>query len=548
VLRLWSIGLVLFFSGLAQAKEAAVVVVQHGRDQPLPETAVTALRRAIEQSDELTSADPQTIAKRISSKLGSPAPPDTTVPERLAREAGELLEAVAFGRDDEAISRSTALMRREAERLTATNRSDDAAQALGDICLYAVRALSHRGDALAARIQARECLRLVPDLDPSVGKHPEAVRTLLASVRSEAFGRLGVTVVPPAPASCTLRIQGRAMSKLPAQRELVPGTYAVQADCDGGGLVQDVVIKHDKTEQVVVAPRLERALRLDQPWVLHSALGESRLRDQDLIRFAEWLSVAELWIVERAGAGLRITRWERMRGGFFARGQALEPIAPLDSLVSRMSAAGARLLCSGGSCVDARRESPSSQARLVWGIAGGIGVAGMLGSWAAWIRCSDLDAERADLLGDSREYSDNLDERNKFSTIATVSTFGGSALFVAASQMLLPEARPVPWWAWTAGGVGAAAAGVGTLIWTRAIGDFGECPAFKNPPPDGSCSAAQKVSLPLAPMLVSQGASLIALPVTYLIRDWTRSDTGSVGVLVSPNQIALGWRQELSSF
>jgi hypothetical protein len=135
---------------------------------------------------------------------------------------------------------------------------------------------------------------------------------------------------------------------------------------------------------------------------------------------------------------------------------------------------------------------------------------------------------------DSR-YSDRLDQRDDVATLAIVSTAAGSGLFATAAPFWLPERERVPVWAWSAGALGAASAGIGTALWLR-HNELEPCDGQ-----DRDACKRWRSELPLAPMLVTQGASLLSLPLTYLVRNWTRSGTGSLAVGATPGGLHLNW-------
>jgi hypothetical protein len=281
-------------------------------------------------------------------------------------------------------------------------------------------------------------------------------------------------------------------------------------------MVHDVVIEANRVVRLVVAPRLERAMRFEEPLVLYSIGGnsESLVTHEDLAEYANLLAVEELWTIERSGAALSIRRWQRRNHGLVTRSRTFEPIAPAQTLERRVQAAAARLWCESGTCDTADKPARNSGRPLAT-VAAGAGIAGMLGSWAAWAR-----------------YADTRDD--EFATIATVSTFAGSSLFVASAAWWVPEAKSVPAWAWVSGAAGTVAVGIGAKLWID--NDPSACP-----------DAEGCWRKPLAPMLVSQGASLMSLPLTYLIREWTRTELRSVGAGVSPTQLTLHWVHELPS-
>jgi hypothetical protein len=519
----------------AARQEVAVISLRREAEQPVPERALRALAKVIERSDGLTAVDSGVLTRRLAGRLRPPPAVESGVSDALERESRELLEAVAYGRDDETIARGKAVIRREGVRLTATNRSEAASRALADICLFVLRALMHRSDESGARSQARECLRLVPDLTPPIETHPPQVRTLVAAMRSERLGRLAVAAVAPASRTCVLSIQGRRAGPLPVEIELPPGAYSIQADCGSTGLVREIVVRAGATERIAIAPRLERALRLERPTVLHLERASVPLEAEELALYAEWLAVSELWTLERRSSVLQVTRWERASGGLLEIQHARVVLEPAATLEDRLGAAAIRMLCVGVACGDA--DQPVRPPAPAAGIAlAGAGVAAMLGSWIAWNSFRELDDELAELDLDDPQYAETHSVRNTFGTIALVTTVGGSAMFAVAAPLWLPPRRDVPWWAWASGAAGGVGIGVGVALWI----DHRNLEPVECPPDVVSCGRFRS-TVPLVPMLLTQGASLSALPLTYVIRNWTRSAEGALAVDFSRHGFTVSW-------
>ncbi len=512
-------------------------MVELRRDQAaIPERARAIVERVLEAGG-LTPIDPEEIALRLSKTLHKAPAVDARALAALEREAKELLETVAFGRDDETLARSGAVLRREAPRLSAINQSDAAARALGDVCLFAVRALLHRANGAGASEQARECLRVVPDLDPSSETHPPEVRTLVALTRTEGreAGKLGLlSVTASSPNACELRLQGRPAGKLPAALELVPGAYAVQADCGGArGFVRDVRVRAGRTERVVLSPRLEHALHGELSGLLYADRDNGELGARDFATFGEWLSISELWTLERRGSRLLATRWRRNGGGAFARTELEESLEPAATFERRFEHALASSVCGAKGCAGSSRDSERKPGALAWRVTGAVGVAAMLGSWAALIRHQQLDADLSDLRSTDPRFAETVDRRNDFGTIAIAATSTGSAMFTVAAPFWLPERAVTPWWAWSAGVIGTGAAGVGTALLVR--GDRFVRTACR--PGDPSCVRRSPL-LPLGSLLVTQGVSLIAIPATYVVRG-ALADHTALRVGISPHEFAV---------
>ncbi|HMJ14039.1 MAG TPA: hypothetical protein VK524_21625, partial [Polyangiaceae bacterium] len=256
--------------------------------------------------------------------------------------------------------------------------------------------------------------------------------------------------------------------------------------------------------------------------------------------YATWLAVSELWTLQRVGGALRVQRWQVNGGSLASAGFVMDQAQPHETLASRFERAAARLSCSPPPCTDIpEEETIAPPGRPLWLVAGGVGAAGMLGSWILWSRYRAHDSNLRDMSTEHPRYADALEDRDTASTLAIVSTSAGSALFAAAAPFWLPERQRVPWWAWSAGAVGVASAGVGTVLWLG-HGRFESC--------EDDVECARRSSLPLAPMLVTQGAALLSLPLTYLVRSWIDADSASVQLGVTPLGLQVGWSAAPGSF
>jgi hypothetical protein len=166
--------------------------------------------------------------------------------DALARDAQMALYHVASGLPGRARQDVERALARADKVLESLNRESLAAQQLLDACLYLVRAHLQSNERQAAREQALECRRLVPDIEPDGTMHPPDVIGILAEAEAELRQREpGSLRVESEPDGCAVYVNGRHLGEAPLELpQLSPGAYRVQAECDEGraGRVHRVAI------------------------------------------------------------------------------------------------------------------------------------------------------------------------------------------------------------------------------------------------------------------------------------------------------------------
>ncbi|HMI93190.1 MAG TPA: PEGA domain-containing protein, partial [Polyangiales bacterium] len=194
--------------------------------------------------------------------------------DALARDAQMALYHVASGLPSRARADVERALARADKVLESLNRESLAAQQLLDACLYLVRAHLQDGKRQAAREQALECRRLVPDIEPDGTMHPPDVMGVLAEAEAELRQREpGSLRVESAPDACAVYVNGRHLGHAPLELpQLSPGEYRVQAECEEGvaGRVHRVAIGNrrivkriDTRFDAAVQTSLDIALRYD---------------------------------------------------------------------------------------------------------------------------------------------------------------------------------------------------------------------------------------------------------------------------------------------
>lgn len=249
-------------------------VATEGEGTPSARRAVQQLARVLGAgSPRLFSSD---RARTRFEQRGSTAPLMVSHSDldALARDAQMALYHVASGLPARARADVERALTRADKVLESLNRESLAAQQLLDACLYLVRAHLQDQKRQAAREQALECRRLVPDIEPDGTMHPPDVIGILAEAEAELRQREpGSLRVESEPDGCAVYVNGRHLGEAPLELpQLSPGEYRVQAECQEGiaGRVHRVtigdtrVVKHIDTRfDAAVQTSLDIGLRFD---------------------------------------------------------------------------------------------------------------------------------------------------------------------------------------------------------------------------------------------------------------------------------------------
>jgi hypothetical protein len=516
-------------------RQSIVVSVEPKRGDPVPSEWPGMLRRALVARRDRNVLGATVLAERLRVE-GRPARQSTRAPAALRKEADAVLEAAAFGHDSQAISQGRVLLGQYQRDIDALGASDDAARAIADTCLFVVRALLHQENSEGARLQARECAWLVPDLTMSADLHPPEVQALFASARSEQpLARLTVRAETSEATECVLRLQGRPVSRLPASLKLVPAAYTVQTECEHAGYVRELQLEPNELRHLETAPDLEAALQAQGAGLRYSnAPPLAAGRRPALALLTRWVRADELWTVERRGEAAAIRRFVREDEELVEIGGRLVPAAPAATFESRVQAAVAAI--DGGNLAAAaprRDDSEATPTTPMIATAGAIGGAFLVASsWFAFARTASLENELDTMTYDEPTYAAVLERRDIFRTLALTSSAAGSALVAGTAFAWLPQQDGIPWWAFAAGAAGTLAASVGTVLWLQ----HGELATTRCP--NGEVCARPRSTVPLGPMLLTQGLGLLSLPATYAVRG-SRGASASIGLRASSTTLSL---------
>lgn len=311
------VALALFasFTLLARAASAQQVVVTASVGEP--SAAAAAVTRAL--GAELASRGQAPLSADDATSRLAPHRPAAFVQapaelrDRLARAAQDTLEQVARGRHPRVHELADPVLRDVQPHLAALGRDDATSRQLVDLCLFVVRSALMQHDAATARARATDCVRMVPNLEPSAAVHPPDVRALITEVRGGSNGTLAITTAASEPSGCAIRVNGRVVGRTPSASVPLPaGDYAVQVECSGDtpGLVRRATVAASGTATLAPTPSLDRALASDAVALRYATAAE--LRDQAVAHaatLASFLGVPEvLLVVPESGDAVRIDR------------------------------------------------------------------------------------------------------------------------------------------------------------------------------------------------------------------------------------------------
>jgi hypothetical protein len=441
---------------------------------------------------------------------------------------------------------STALRQlEEAQALSSTaldvlNRDPKQARMVLDTCLYMVRALLDAANKPAAEAQARTCVRMVPDTQPTRYMHPPTVAILYDEASQPGPAHASTLSVESEPSGCALRINGVLAGNTPFDMtDLYPGDYRAQVECDPSApnRVHRVRVATGKTNLFVV-DRFDRAVRTTP--ILHLAYEDTpdaRQRARDAREFARALPAAAVLLAsvpEKGTLELRLIRGTQ-RDSSFARIQTTTSGPTTEDVIDATATLlaneckdftvpePATLDCATGLAQGAVEPTRSKtridavrppRGQFVSGLAlASLGTASLVAGYGLLIA---RNSAGNDWIADPG----SLDAHSKWlnmGTGVTVTGAAGSAMLVTAMPLVLPYKSKTPWWGWLSGGLG-----IGLTAAAIAVG------VTADPKPAPSCSINALVNADpcvnrakqtdLAIMLGITAAPLLTIPLVYLFR------------------------------
>ena len=474
--------------------------------------------------------------------------------DQLARDAQQALYHVAMGLYTSASADVKRVLERADRALESLNRETIAARHLLDSCLFIVRARLQERKARAARDQALECRRLVPDIEPDPSIHPPDVIGEVAAAEAEIGARRSASLrVTSEPTGCAAFVQGRNLGMTPLElQRLSPGEYRIQAECVPGeygrvhrvtlGTSRAVVhvdshldvavqtgsgislrygtassstrlaVRHaTEVARVIGAQRV--ALIVPDPvgsgWVRISALEveSGKLAAEVFTQVGPGGEVAHLRDAVTALRAGRSTTFGGPRPTFSPRSEATEPV--VSSTTGTPAPSPVQAETHGR---NVQQDNADTEA-VVWTIAA-VGAATHVTGWVLYTRTLALEADYRKVrdLTDTSEAERRLARLDDFTFVPPLVGAGGAVVTTAAMPWLLPKAsaRGVPVWAFAAGGAGAALATIGAVFLVRGA-SCEEHDRFTR------CDDVPTTSH-LGLMLLDSAAPLLSVPVVYFVR------------------------------
>ena len=387
------------------------------------------------------------------------------------------------------------------------NREATRARQVLDTCLYMVRAFIETQDWQRADTQARQCRRLVPQVEPSEFRHTPEVRELLERLdrqsENEPPGRLRVQSQP---SGCLVRLNGIQFGQTPfAMDDLTQGDYRLQVECaaEQRGRVHRIRLGEGVTHRMIDT-NFDREVE-SQPmvWIKNRQRGYEH--GQRLAQLVE----ATVVLIHRQGAAWIVSRVST--DDVQSNRPSLQ--GSLDEVSRALSGRPEQEVVEDEVLV-AQTLPPSSSRGLRLGLGIPLLTLGV-GALALDIVLHRERKKRGDHYALAQPMDvDFLHRQSRWRNLRApvyLLAVGGGLLSSAALPFLLPEHDSTPWWAWTMGGLGVVTAALSVVLLAR-LERCGQIAVDRQQCVDHEQSATRMV------MLASFSLPMLTVPLTYLFR------------------------------
>jgi len=394
------------------------------------------------------------------------------------------------------------------EAIEALNREAGRARKVLDTCLYLVRSLWETGQTERAEEQARACRQLVPSIEPTLGLHTPDVRGVLQRVDAARRKEAAVRLQVESPTSgCLVRLNGLHLGETQfSMGELVPGEYRVQVECEENrpGRVHHVNLERDET--VYIDPTLDAALGLEPEAHLAYVSDEvmARHTDDHGRWLARMLGVQTVLLVEPERV-VRVDRDAGFVGALEAQDDEDARMAAVTLLAYEVAEPGTASRRGAALRDDGRTR------RVFGGVQAAVGVAGLVTGAGLYAWRVKLGNRFQATEPGTPEFTEARDAWEDARLGVLVAAPLGSVLASSGFAFAYRPRASVPWWAWTAGGIGAGLLGFG--IASMAIAD--RCPADVVTTP--ACVPGQQ-DMDRGVLLLSMGVPMVFMPAWSLGR------------------------------
>jgi len=468
-----------------------------------------AIRKSAGPNVRSTAATAQSVARKAS------IAPKQLLPEELDRwfsyqeEARKQLTLSNYTRAAVSLQ---AVQDISQEAIEALNREASRARKVLDTCLYLVRSLWETGETEQAEEQARACRQLVPSIEPTLGLHTPDVRGVLHRVDEARTKEAAVRLEFESPRSgCLVRVNGLHLGETPFSiGELLPGEYRVQVECEENRPGRVHRVNLDRDETVYIDPTLDAALGLTPE--VHLAYVSEKVMDGHAETHGRWLAHmlgVQTVLLVQANRVVRVDRDAGIVGALDASDDADAEMAAnrlLQYEVREPSALDGRAGRRGAELRDDRRPQ-----RILGAVQASLGVAGVAIGAGLYAWRVKLGNRFQGTEPGTPEYAEARNAWEDARLGVLVAAPLGSVLAASGFAFAYKPRDSVPWWAWTAGGIGAGLLGFG--IASMATAD--RCPADVVTTP--ACVPGQQ-ELDRGVLLLSMGVPMLFVPAWALGR------------------------------